>query len=461
MTTARALEAEWKDKEEWLVTRRWRGAWYSHTGTHWEDVDEEDLGNRVFLRVENARYTKMVMNRGVPVPTAVDWAPTPAKVTGVTRALMSVLETSRALDMPAWLDGSGRSAALIACRNELLDPVTGETHGHSPAYLNAYSLAFDHDPEARCPALDGWLAERFNGDEATIALLQEWTGYVLSNRTDLQKMMVLIGPKRSGKGTYAYVLTQLLGAMNVVGPTIHGFVQDFGMQSLIGKPLAIFDDVRLGDSRSNDMETAVERLLSITGEGTLDVNRKNRAVWTGVLPTRLMMMSNEPPEFKDAAGALPYRMLTVVYPRSFAGREDLTLKQRLTAELPGVLNWALAGLQRLSSRGGVFTEPGTSQELIQELQDSSNDTRAFVRERCRLGEGLMVPVDDLYLAWSIPRGGFKDDAAQKQRFGKLLRAAFPDVKKMLKTPADGSGRRYHYVGIELVNDVSAFIHQRH
>jgi phage/plasmid-associated DNA primase len=34
-----------------------------------------------------------------------------------------------------------------------------------------------------------------------IGTLQEWFGYILSGRTDLQKILLLIGPRRSGKGT--------------------------------------------------------------------------------------------------------------------------------------------------------------------------------------------------------------------------------------------------------------------
>ena len=61
-----------------------------------------------------------------------------------------------------------------------------------------------------------------------------------------QKLIALIGPSRSGKGTIAGVLTQLLGGGNVGNPTMDNLSTNFGLSPLIGKPLAIISDARLG-----------------------------------------------------------------------------------------------------------------------------------------------------------------------------------------------------------------------
>ena len=137
-------------------------------------------------------------------------------------------------------------------------------------------------------------------DETAIALLQEYFGYVLCGRLDMQKMLMLIGPTRSGKGTIARVLTKLMGGRrNVAGPTLASMSTNFGLSPLIGKPLAIISDARLGNVPSH---TVVERLLSITGEDPLDIDRKYREHWTGKLPTRFVVMTNELPKFSDSSG---------------------------------------------------------------------------------------------------------------------------------------------------------------
>jgi putative DNA primase/helicase len=87
-------------------------------------------------------------------------------------------------------------------------------------------------------------------------------------------MFLLVGPKRSGKGTIGRVLTGLLGRHNVAAPTLSGMTADFGLAPLIDKPLALASDARLSDKR--DSSIVVERLLSISGEDTLTINRKYR-----------------------------------------------------------------------------------------------------------------------------------------------------------------------------------------
>ena len=54
--------------------------------------------------------------------------------------------------------------------------------------------------------------------------------------------------------------------------------------------------------------------------------------------------------------------------QSFAGREDLTLKARLAAELPRILNWAITGWKRLRARGH-FVQPPSGQPLVDELTE--------------------------------------------------------------------------------------------
>ena len=93
---------------------------------------------------------------------------------------------------------------------------------------------------------------------------------------------------------------------------------NFGLSPLIGKPLAIIADARLGNSAL----TIVERLLSITGEDTLTVDRKYREPWTGRLPTRFVVLTNELPEFKDCVRSLANQFLTLRMTESFLGREN-------------------------------------------------------------------------------------------------------------------------------------------
>ena len=90
--------------------------------------------------------------------------------------------------------------------------------------------------------------------------------YVISGRLDLHKILLLIGPTRAGKGVIARVLKALVGRGNYAGPTLASLGTNFGLSPLIGKPLAIISDARLGGA---NVHQVVERLLSVSGEDML------------------------------------------------------------------------------------------------------------------------------------------------------------------------------------------------
>jgi len=69
---------------------------------------------------------------------------------------------------------------------------------------------------------------------------------------------------------------------------------------VVGKRVAIISDARLGGRA--DQHAIAERLLSITGEDTITVDRKFREAWTRRLQTRFLILSNELPRLPDASG---------------------------------------------------------------------------------------------------------------------------------------------------------------
>jgi hypothetical protein len=134
---------------------------------------------------------------------------------------------------------------------------------------------------------------------------------------------------------------------------------------LIGRRVAIISDARLAGRA--DQHAISERLLSISGEDTITVDRKYREAWTARLQIRFLILSNELPRLADASGALAGRFIVLVLIHSFYGREDLGLTDRLLTELPGISNWSIAGWQRLSERRH-FVQPNSALNAVRQLE---------------------------------------------------------------------------------------------
>lgn len=227
------------------------------------------------------------------------------------------------------------------------------------------------------------------------------------------------------KGTVARVLARLLGNGNVAAPTLASLTSNFGLAPLIGRRLAIISDARLG-ARA-DQAAIAERLLSISGEDAITIDRKHREAWTGRLDTRFLILTNEMPKRGDASGALASRFIVLTLDRSFYGREDHGLTARLMADLPGILNWSLEGLARLRDRGH-FEQPASSAEAIRDLEDLGSPISAFIRERCHVEPGGEVETKRLYGAWRdwCAEHG-RAHPGTEQTFGRDLKAAVPGI----------------------------------
>jgi len=354
-------------------------------------------------------------------------------------------------ELPTWLDGVGPFPAkeVLAARNGLV---------HLPSLMDGRdctvpltprlftTVALDYDIEPKTAPPNGWLDflnELWPDDQQSIELLQEWFGYCITQDTSQQKMLLVVGPKRAGKGTIARVLTVLVGQANVAGPTLGSLVGDFGLSALIGKPVAIISDARFC-GRASDQAVVVERLLSISGEDTLSINRKNREHLTVKLPTRITIMTNESPRLNDASAALPSRLLVLQLQRSWYGKEDTQLAERLIKERGGIFMWAVEGLKRLLKRGR-FVQPVTGQEELNTLVELASPVTAFVQDECRLGKEFTVPKRTLYDQWRRWCTNSGHEPGSLATFGRNLHAAFPQIRH--SRPRDGGARVTSYVGI--------------
>ncbi len=431
----------------------WNNSWWKWRTTHWAELDVAELRSRIYRTLGTAIYEAEVTTRGVTETEQRPWNPDKRKVANVLEAMAAVGHLSTECDQPCWIVRSAAAdppaSQIISCTNGLLDLGRRELTKHTPRLFNAVRVPFDYQPDAPEPkAWLAFLATVWPSDPDSIALLQEYIGYLISGRTDMQKLLLLIGPSRSGKGTIARLITELIGRGHVAGPTLAGLGTNFGLSPLLAKPLAIVSDARLGDTPSH---TVVERLLSITGEDMLTVDRKFREPWSGKLPTRFVILSNELPKFRDSSGAIANRMLILQMTQSFLGREDTTLDARLRPELPGILLWALDGLDRLN-RNGRFTVPKASQVATNLMMDLASPISAFVRDRCILGPDKIAAVDQVFDAWKLWAGENGHAPGSKVTFGRNLHSVLPTLRPCQPTVA---GKRIRaYTGIYVCNGLN-------
>lgn len=386
------------DDEGRVTVRRWRGAWFEFSGGAYREVSDERIEARMWRHFGRCHVLTPEGPR--------ELGPTTAKIRDAMRALASLtgVMLEDAGDPPFFvIDGRALARNRAVFVNGLLDLTTTEIAPSTPDLFATSTIATPWTPDAPRPVR--WyrfLEDLFGDDWQAVDLLGEWFGYCLASDTSQQKLLFIIGPRRSGKGTIARVLTALLGRSSVAAPTLAFLAGPFGLASLLGRSVAIVPDARFSGGPGES--AIVERLLSITGEDSIEVDIKNVKAVTARIGARLMILTNEIPRLADASNALASRMLVLQLRNSFLGAEDLNLEAELVEELPGILRWAVEGWQRLQEHGR-FRQPASGREAIAELASASSPITLFAEEALVFDEPGVDPPSyvgavELFAEWS-------------------------------------------------------------
>ena len=152
-------------------------------------------------------------------------------------------------------------------------PTTPSYFGPAPS-----PVVWSDDP----PEPERWLQfleEIFPDDPQARDTFQEAFGYSTSSDTRQQKIFALHGQPRSGRGTLLRVMTAIIGSQNITDPGLSSLGERFGLESFIGKGVAIIGDARL-DSCSK-AAAITQALLRISGEDRMDVERNYRSERNG------------------------------------------------------------------------------------------------------------------------------------------------------------------------------------
>jgi putative DNA primase/helicase len=421
------------------------GEWFTWNGRCYLEADAEDIREKTYDFMSNCWVWSTKASDLVPCD------PNPKTVSDVVDALRAVANEPSTIQPPVWLgdhvpDACPDPAEILVCANGILHLPTLHLYPLTPLLFCRHAVDYSYDPDAPEPV--EWLRfldQLWPDDPESILSLQMHFGYFLTQDTSQQKIPLLIGPKRCGKGTIARVATAMLGAGNVCSPTLSSLATNFGLQPLINKTLAIIADARL--SGKADHAVIAERLLSISGEDSLTIDRKFMDGWTGKLSTRIMILSNELPKLNDASGALASRFNILTIKPSFFGQEDHGLLSRLLPELPGILKWSIEGWKALQERGYLLV-PQSSRQASMQLADLSSPMGAFLRQRCVIGPDEHVVISDLFEVWRQWCEGAGYRHGTEPSFGRDLRSCVPSVE--LKRPRNALGeQRRTYFGVGL------------
>jgi P4 family phage/plasmid primase-like protien len=227
----------------------------------------------------------------------------------------------------------------------------------------------------------------------------------------------------SGKSTLLHVLRYLVGEQNCSSVPLKDIKNSQHTPGLINKLLNIDYDV---SQKAVEFE---DEFKKITGGEPIRVNQKYVEAFSFNPYCKLAMSANIFPKITDHSSAFYNRLILIPCDRVFSPEEqNRDLPAQLLKELPGVLNWAIQGLERLNNRGR-FEELEFMQNAVEELENENNPVNLFFEEHIQVVMGTYIEkaeVYEKYKKWS--------EAARTYTLSKALFASCLYKKYYKHTP---------------------------
>jgi putative DNA primase/helicase len=303
--------------------------------------------------------------------------------------------------------------------NGTLDLKTGLLRPHSqPDYLTKICpVAFD--PSATCHRWENFLAEIFDYCESLMGYMQRLSGYWLTGQTTEHALPVFYGTGANGKSTYVGAIFDLLGAdysgkaSRDLLTAIKGDKHPTSLAWLHGKRFVAAIETAEGARLD---EALVKEL---TGGDAVTARRMREDFWTFQPTHKIALVTNHKPTIKGTDHAIWRRLRLIPFTIAFTeDKQDKNLLAKLRAELPGILNWALAGCLGWQKHG--LADPAEVVAATAEYRNAEDRIGEFLLERCHLNPGFRVKVTDLYAAfrhWADTHG---ERELSGTAFGKAL-----------------------------------------
>lgn len=438
----------------------WRNEWFRYKGTHYERFDIEHL--KVRVREFTERYFYQAWKNGSDSRESARVV-TRDLVQNTVDAMKVQCLLSPSVELDSWTHEE-LPRECVAFKNGILnltelfdedddgDPIAKEKRTflpHSPKWFSLTCLPYDCDLSQQCPNWLKFLHDIFNGDAQSIEAVKRWFGYLLLPDTHLQKMLFVIGPTRSGKGTMMKVMINLFGRQAVASPTLNSLASDgYALHSLYGKTIAIIPDARL--SKRADREAVTEKLLTLVADDPQDIQRKYLNTLNGVeMHLRFTLFSNKLPDLDDSTSAMAGRGVYLLMQNSYLGKEDSGLLARLLTELPGILNWAIRGRYDLL-KDGEIAQPESSEHLARQMRMFMAPVGQFFTDCTRIHPNAMGALSmDIFERWC--EWASENAYIQKLNITEFERRAIdsnPSLR-MEKVEVGGSVVR-RFVGVEML-----------
>ncbi len=435
----------------YTLFRRHRGDWRQYDGICYRKVESDILDSRLYRYLKDKYYIETRETKKGITTVRKPYLPDEFKLRKIKHALLldAQIQNGSSADEPFIIRGYKSDlkfdrAKQVVFKNGVLNVEINEFTSLKPELYITSTLPFEYNPDADCPLWQVTLRDWWDDDKDSIRLLQQWFGYNLIATNYLETMMIIYGRPGSGKSTITKVLAAILGDL-LISLETKDLSYTFGMERIAHKNAILMSEDQT--IKRADADMILQAIKRLTGGNIISVRAKYQESYDTEPYARLTYECDTLPRFVDNAQALDRRVSMLQLTKSFTAAPDVTLKERLVNEIPGITNWAIEGLRDLI-KTNKFLKPKASEAAKKELQLMTSPIAAMA-DQCLCFDDIeaftpTIQLFDLHREW-FKESGF--NLYSLPWFGRILITAFPDLIKCRKAYGDKQVVGYKRVSI--------------
>lgn len=405
---ALALEFTRRHGKDLRYVAAW-GKWLRWTGARWE----EDRTIRVFdLAREVCRDAAGEAEE--KLGRQITSAKTIAAVEKLARS------DPKHATLPEELDAD---ALLFNCPGGTVDLRTGELRPHRREDLITKIAGTTPDHEVDDSVWIRFLADITFGDLELENYLQRLVGYCLSGDTTEHVLAFMHGVGANGKSTLIDLLLYVFGDYGKLISTetlmeARGERHPTDVANLLGVRLAVSSEVEEGQ------HWAESRLKALTGDAVLTGRFMRQDFFEFKRTHKLVVAGNHRPAIRTVDEAMRRRIHLIPFRARFTGAKlDRLMPEKLRAEAPAVLAWAIRGF--LEWQAGGLQPPQTVTAATVDYLDSQDTLGLWLAEKCATAgpttETSSSTLYDSFKVWKERRG---ERPPSQVRFSGQLEARY-------------------------------------
>ena len=261
---------------------------------------------------------------------------------------------------------------MLNCNNGVLDISHDHIFPHNPDKFFKYSLSHNYNKDADCPTFLNSLSLVTDGDKDLQLLIQQVFGYcIIGGHPKAHKAFMFFGAGGNGKSTILTALSNLVGNENTARVPLTLFDKPFSMISLDGKLVNLIDE-------TPKFNINPEAFKNVVSGGYVRAAHKGKPEVDLKINARIVFACNKLPNFKDDSDGMLRRLIIIPFNHRIPDSEaDYDIDDKILAEMPGVLNFAIDGLKMLIDNGYQFHQATETDKAMDTYKQETDSVHYF------------------------------------------------------------------------------------